>query len=514
MTMTLGDLVMRNARLSPNETAIVFEGARFTHAQHAERACRLANALLDAGVLHQDRVAIVAQNCSQYLEVYSACEIAGFIAVGVNYRLSPAEQQAILVDCTPAAVVYEMQYADRLDAFRRALPASTRFVAIGEDYESRLTAASPSLPAVRSREDDTAFLIYTSGTTGKPKGVMLGHAGQLEQARQISAVAAAVPTDKLLVVMPLYHIGAKTKQLAYAYAGAGIVLHRAFVPAEVVKAIAAERVTATHLAPVMVQSLLDEPSLATHDRSTLHTIHYASAPMPVPLLRRAIDAFGRIFIQFYGMTENGLGSVLHKHQHRPDGTPDEVRRLASAGQPYPGCTVEVRRDDGSLCDLGEVGEVVTRSAAVMQGYWNNHAATLAVLRDGAVMTGDMGYFDEEGYLYIADRKKDMIISGGENIYSREVEDALMSHASVAEAAVIGVPDPKWGEAVQAFVCLRDGHMASEASLIDHVKSSLASYKKPRAITFVTALPRLSSTGKVDKKALRAPFWKDQDRQVS
>jgi acyl-CoA synthetase (AMP-forming)/AMP-acid ligase II len=236
--------------------------------------------------------------------------------------------------------------------------------------------------------------------------------------------------------------------------------------------------------------------------------------MSVPLLRRAHAVFGPIFMQIYGLTEAALGSVLLKHQHVLDGTPKHAKRLASAGQPYLTTRMRIVRSDGTDCDVGEVGEILIKSPTVMQGYWRKPDETAAAMKDGEIRTGDVGYWDESQFLYIVDRKKDMIVSGGENIYSREVEDALLSHPAVAEVAVIGVPDKRWGESVMAFVVLREGHSLSEDEATEHCRQLIASYKKPRFLKVVRSIPRVSSTNKVDKKALREPYWNTQDRQIA
>jgi len=264
---------------------------------------------------------------------------------------------------------------------------------------------------------------------------------------------------------------------------------------------------------VMIQRILDELDNKPYDLSALRCVHYASAPMPVPLLRRAIARLGTIFTQVYGMTECLACTVLKAHCHVLDGTEDERRRLGSAGQPLLGNRVSILRDDGTECTPGEIGEIVIHSPTVMNGYWNKSTLTAEVVRDGWMYTQDLGFVDDGGYVYVVDRKKDMIISGGENIYSWEVEEVLRGHPDVAEVAVIAVPDTQWGEAVKACVQLHPGKQATEAALIDYTRERIASYKKPRSIDFLEALPRLFN-GKIDKKALRAPYWANRDRQVS
>jgi acyl-CoA synthetase (AMP-forming)/AMP-acid ligase II len=368
-------------------------------------------------------------------------------------------------------------------------------------YEALVAAGAPTRPDVAVSPEDLDSLTYTSGTTGIAKGVMMSHRALLAAASVIAWEGDAHTDDRVLIVMPLFHIGGRIEQMAFWLAGATTILHRAFDPAEVLRAIDRDGVTAAHLAPTMIVRLLDHPDLARTDRSRLRVIHYASAPMAVPLLRRAIEAFGPVFLQVYGMTECITASVLKPFQHVLSGDASEVRRLASAGQPCFGIRVRTVRPDGTDTSRDEPGEVLIHAPSLMSGYWNRHALTLSVVKDGWFRTGDVGFLDDQGFLFIADRLKDMIISGGENIYSREVEDALMSHAAVHEASVTGVPDPEWGESVKAWIVLRDGHAPDRVALIAHCRSMIASYKKPRIIEFVETLPRLFN-GKVDKKALR------------
>jgi len=508
LPMVLGDVIERNARLYPNKEAIVFEGRCATYAQLAAQARRCANALRARGLEPQARVAILAQNCLEYFEIEGAAELAGFIAVTLNWRLSPHELTDIVKDCTPAVLIFEARFAPAAQHLRELDLGIERFIVIGEEldwaesYAAVLLASPDTPPTTRPQPEDAVYLIYTSGTTGRPKGVVLSHRAALSAAISLSWETGARPTDRMLVVMPLFHIGAKINQLLYSLVGATIFLHRAFSPAAVLQCIEAERITSAHFAPVMVRALLDVPDFSNCRRDTLRAIQYASAPMSVALLREAIAAFGSIFTQVYGMTECIVGTVLHAHQHLPEGTQTEVRRLASAGQPFFGHEIRVVRPDGSLCEAEEIGDILIRGPSLMTGYWNNSAATIEALRGGWMHTGDMGFFDSESFLFVADRKKDMIISGGENIYSREVEEALLTHPGVREAAVIGVPDSHWGESVRACVILRSGCAAGEDELIEHCRTRIASYKKPRAIEFVADLPRLFN-GKVDKKALRA-----------
>jgi acyl-CoA synthetase (AMP-forming)/AMP-acid ligase II len=514
----LADVLERNAHYFPGKTAVVFEDRRVTYAELATRVRRLANVLTSWGLQRQARFAVLAQNCLEYFEAVGAAEMTGLIAVTLNWRLSAPELAQIVADCTPTVLIFEARFGAQAETLRRQ-GIIERFIVIGsatdwaESYDALLAAASDAPPRLRPQPEDGVYLIYTSGTTGRPKGVLLSQRAILSAAISISWEQGVRPDERMLIVMPLFHIGAKINQLANLVLGTTIVLHRAFDPAAVLRTIEEERITCVHLAPIMVRSLLDNPDLARFRRDSLRSIQYASAPMSVALLREAMAAFGPIFTQVYGMTECVVGTILHAHEHRPDGTPAEARRLASAGQPFFDHAVRVVRPDGSDCAAEEIGDILIRGPSLMTGYWNNSAATVETLGDGWMRTGDVGLFDAECFLFIVDRKKDMIVSGGENIYSREVEEALLTHPAVLQAAVIGVPDARWGESVKACVVLRPACSAGEDELIAHCRDLIASYKKPRSVDFLDALPRLFN-GKIDKKALRARYWQGQARQVS
>jgi acyl-CoA synthetase (AMP-forming)/AMP-acid ligase II len=514
----VGDIVERNAALFPNKPAVVFEGKRPTFAQFASRVRKLANSLAAGGLKHGDRVAILAQNCLEYFETVGTAEAAGFIAVTLNWRLAPAELAQIVADCTPTVLVFEERSRAQAESLRGE-PSLTRFIAIGdgggfaERYEAVLEAGADAPPPFRPQPEDTVYLIYTSGTTGKPKGVELSHRAIITAAMMNSWGIGAATSDRMLIVMPLFHIGGKICQLCFHVLGATVHLFRNFDAATMLRGIEEERITAAHFAPIMVRGILDEVQRQSYRTDSLRLVIYASAPMAVIQVREAIAAFGPIFHQVYGMTEHVVGTVLHAHQHLPDGSPAEVRRLASAGQPFFDTAMMIARDDGSECAREEIGEILLRGPSMMTGYWNSRAASAETLRGGWMHTGDMGFIDDEGFLFVADRKKDMIVSGGENIYSREVEEALLTHPAVEHVAVIGVPDQRWGESVKACVMLRAGQSASEAELVEHCRAQIASYKKPKSVDFVTELPRLFN-GKIDKKTLRAAYWKGHERGVS
>jgi acyl-CoA synthetase (AMP-forming)/AMP-acid ligase II len=518
MALTCGDLIKRGRALYGTRAALLFEGRRFTFAEQAARMFRLANALLGNGLKKQERVAVLARNCSEYIEIFGACEIAGFVAINLNVRLSDAELATICRDSQPSAMICSKDFLAQARALAAQLSCIRIRIAIGSEdadtlsYEHLVSESSADEPAATAGPGDIAYLMYTSGTTGGPKGVMISHAAMVEATRMLSHEGGTSPTDKALIVMPLFHLGGKIEQMNFNLMGAEVVLKAAFDAEDILDTIEKERVTAAHFAPAMIQRLLDVLEAKPYDVSTLRCVHYASAPMPGPLLRRAIDRMGPVFVQVYGMTECLIGTILKSHQHLRS-SPEGERRLRSAGQPLLGNEVKIVREDGTACDTGEIGEILFRSPTIMSGYWNKPELTAEVVRDGWIHTQDLGFVDGSNFVYVVDRKKDMIISGGENIYSWEVEEALRAHPDVADVAVIAVPDEVWGESVKACVQMRPGRSVSEAELIDYARSKIASYKKPRSIDFVQSLPRLFN-GKIDKKALRAPYWRGHDRQVS
>lgn len=518
--MIAGEIFERNAKCFGPLPAVIFEGRTITHAELGSRIRRLINALCALGCKRQDRIAVLSRNCPEYLEVYGAAALGGFVGTGINYRLGLAEQIQVVRDAEPAVLVFEPESLEAAAALREHLPASTHFICIGPacawamSYEELLAGSTVADPSIRATETDTLFLVYTSGTTGTAKGVMIGNGSWVEQTTIVGMVQGCSPLDRMLIVMPFYHMGGPAQAFPYLAAGACLVMHRSFDAAAVMQSIQDLKVTAAHLAPTMIQMMLDRQAHAPGDISSLHTVCYASAPMSVALSRRAAAVFGSIFVQMYGMTELGLGCALLKHQHIMDGPEGMVKRLASAGQPFLGTDLSIVRDDQVPCKPNEVGNILIRSSTVMQGYWKRPELTREVIdAEGFLRTGDVGYVDDECFLFIVDRRKDMIISGGENIYSREVEEALLQHPAIAEAAVVGVPDAKWGESVMAFVVFKPGASAAPEEIVAHCRNLIASYKKPRFITVLTEMPRVSSTNKIDKRALRQPFWAGAERQV-
>jgi acyl-CoA synthetase (AMP-forming)/AMP-acid ligase II len=504
---TIGELIERNAYYYPNREALIYEGRRITHGQFASRVRRLSDALFKLRLRRQERIAILAMNCSEYFEVYGAGEWTGYVVVTVNFRLAPPEILHVLKDSGSKMLVFESQYGGLVNSLQPHLGEVSEYICIGSEcpdwatpYDALLASGAEAGPPIRSRPDDLGFLIYTSGTTGRPKGVARTQRSICAMADSCAFDSEFTGDSRILLNTPAFHSGAKGYHLAASWRGATSVLQRSFIPLQALAAIQNERITFTFMVAAMLQAVLDVADANSFDLSSLRTIMTAAAPVPVPLLKRGVERLGPIFAQAYGMTE-GAGTVLHRYEMNPYGSSDDLRRLASVGRPNPKLKLRIVDDKDQDCPAGTPGEVITQSATCMTSYWNNSPATIEALRGGWYHTGDIGYVDEEGYLFLIDRKKDMIISGGENIYSREVEEALLSHPDLLDAAVIGMPDAKWGEAVKAIVVARPGRTPTETTIIAHCKALIASYKCPKTVAFIDELPRVAS-GKVNKVALR------------
>ena len=512
---TMGELVERNARYFPNREAFVQGERRLTHAQLAQRARRLASGLYGLGLRRQDRVGILAMNCIEYCEFFAAAELSGYIATMLNFRLTVAELSWLVRDSGVRMLVFEEQYASVVEQLRQQFPEISHYVCIGSapswaiGYETLLASGSDDGPPIRSTPQDYVYLWYTSGTTGRPKGVAWRQYKQLQSA-QIQAEIAPLPGDsRILQITPMFHVGGRGYVAGGLWSGAATVIDRSFDPVRLLQTIEKERITFCFMVAAMLQAVLNAPDVESYDLSSLRSVVSAAAPIPVPLLKRGIALLGPIFSVQYGCTEVGQITSLPRHLVDPDGSPQQVKRLASVGHPAPHIDFRLVNDEGADCPVGTPGEVVMRSPTQLDEYWNNSVATVEAVRDGWYHTGDIGVADEEGYIYLVDRKKDMIISGGENVYSREVENAVAEHAQVADVAVIGVPDPKWVEAVKAVVVLKEGATVSGPELIAHCRTLIAGYKCPKSVSFVRELPRLPS-GKINKVELRDRYHRGAD----
>lgn len=504
---TLRDVIARNAAWYPDQLAYVQDDRQLTHAGYAERVRQLADGLARLGLRRHDRVAILSTNSIEYAEVYGACEWAGYLIVTLNFRLAAPEIQHVLQDSTASVLLHEPAFDALVDEACRGLerpPQRVRFGPPGSDtraYEDVLQQGDPAGPGFGPLPEDPASLMYTSGTTGRPKGVVMSHRTVLRTAEMLALEMDIAAHGRALLITPMFHVGARNVRAAQSWRYGTCIVTRGFDPQALPRLIARERINTMFLVAAQLQQLLDQPDIDRHDLSSLVTVGMAGAPIPVPLLERAIERLGRAIMVQYGMTEGQI-STLYRHELRPHGAPHEIRRIGSVGHALPSGELRVVDDDGRDCPPGSPGEVWFRNDSVMDGYWNHGAATLEALADGWMRTGDVGVLDDAGYLFLVDRKKDVIISGGENIYSREVEDALHAHPAVAEAAVIGMPDARWGEAVLACVQLCPDASLTAEELIAFARTRIAAYKCPKRVVFLDELPHLP-TGKVHKVSLRA-----------
>lgn len=511
---TLGSFISYNAKTFPDKTAFVCGQVSRTFAEYNARVNRIINGLVKLGLQGGDRVGVLSTNRIELVEAHGACEKGGFIAVPLNFRYDRNDVEYVARDAELSAIFAGEEYRPLVEGL--PIPHQFFFDADGRhgnSYERFLAASSTHEPQRLAKPDDIVYMMYTGGTTGRPKGVLLDQYGQVENAKTALIEAAVGPDDRLLTVMPLYHIGGKNFAIAHFHRACTNILVPNFNASDILSLFSSEGIACVLLAPTMIKMLVDELDEKPFLAQRLKNIYYSSAPMPVALLRQAITCFGRVFIQFYGLTESGpSGACLRKEDHLPDGTPQQQRRLASAGRAMAYNEISVVDEAGKELPPGQVGEVRIRATQVMRGYWRNEAATQEAMRDGWIYSGDLGEIDEDGYLYVVGRKKDVIISGGESIYPRELEELLNSHPAIKEVAVIGIPDDKWGEAVTALVALNEPNALSEDDIVEFCRVRLASYKKPRHVFFRDSLPR-SSIGKILKSDLRQEFWVGRDRSI-
>jgi long-chain acyl-CoA synthetase len=469
-----------------------------TYAELDDRSSRLANALLALGAGSGSRVAYLGRSAPEVIELLFAASKIGAVLVPLNWRLSSPELAAVIDDAVAPVLLAAPPYLDV--AAELARPRRTRLVTVGAEYEKMIAAHEAGDPGRRGERDDVVVQMYTSGTTGVPKGVLTTH-------RNLAAAAETSPYwhfdahSVSLTPLPTFHIGGIGWAFLGLWNGATTILVSEFVAADVLDVFERERVTNAVLVPTMLQLLTGVPGAADRDYSSLRSIAYGASPITTPVLKAALRTFRCSFFGVYGLTESTGGVVqLEPRDHDPDGP--RAHLLRSAGKPLPWVDVRIV-DPETGADAGprEIGEVWVRAPNVMAGYFNRPAETEAALVDGWLRTGDGGYLDDEGYLFLTDRIKDMIVSGGENVYPIEVEEALAQHPDVADVAVIGVPDERWGETVMALVITRPDTAPAAEELVAYARDRLAGYKLPRIVQFVDELPRTPS-GKVLKRELR------------
>lgn len=509
--MIVSDIVRHHALHTPDREALVCAGRRYTCRDLENRVHCLANAFLGLGLGHGDRVALLCTNRAEHIEVMFALAAIGAVWVPLNFRLTAVELAYIVDNAEAKSVVYSTDLMASVEDLRDQVRDVDNWVGIGEgsvlghNYEELLSAGCESLPEGSVVSDDLAAIMYTSGTTGKPKGAMLSHRQLLHGATGIALQGGARADETALQVIPQFHAGGNCTQLAQLLVGSRIVVAPRFDPDLVFLLVEQERVSYICFVPSMLIFLIEEPGLDRCDFSTLTRIMYGGSTIPSDRLARTLETFSAGFQQVYGQTEAGvLSALLNADDHRRAFFDGGTHLRTSCGREVVGFQMSIARDDGSEVADGEVGEIRIRGDAVMSGYWKRPQETKRTLRDGWLNTGDLGRRDSEGYFYVVDRKVDMVVSGGENVYPVEVEGVISSHPAVLEVAVIGVPDPRWVEAVTAVVVIRPGAVARADDIISHCRFQLASFKTPKHVLFADALPRTPS-GKVKKNELRKRY---------
>ncbi len=518
--MNIGFIPAKTARLDPSREALidVHSQQRMTFGELDERVRRLGNALVDRlGLARGDRVAILSKNCIEYMEIYYACARVGMIAQPINWRLGLEEMARILADGAPTVVVHSGEYASEAAQLRERVEAA-HWLSFGEggdgSYHALVDASPDTEPPVSAEVggDDPVLILYTGGTTGESKGALHTHRSLYMGMINQTVAERVVPTDVYMLTGQMFHIPVALG-MNYMAHGCPMVLIN-FDARLALETIERERVSAFLGITTMLNWMMADEQFSRFDLSSLRNIQYGGGPMPRSVVAAALDAFPCTIIQGYGQTEGMTMSFLSQEDHVRALAGDHPERLGSCGRE--GFVTEIRLADpqGNTVPRDGVtpGEILVRSEANMVGYWQRPDLTAQTLRDGWMWTGDIAVWDQEGYIFIVDRAKDMIISGGENIYSTQVEAAIHQHPGVLESAVFGIPDEEWGESVKAVVVMKPGHTATEREIIDTAAKHLASYQKPKSVDFVDSLPK-APTGKILKRQLRDPYWEAAGKKV-
>ena len=511
----LADIPAFQAKLRPNFTAQIFEGRETKYLELNQRSNQIANRLIEFGLKNQSRIGFIGKNSDRYFELlFGACK-ANIVLVGVNWRLAPPEMQYILEDAQCEILFVGKEYEELVGGIKNSCPKIKLIIGMdssdfgGPHIDQWLKDSSSEEPHTDSMGGDDVLQLYTSGTTGHPKGVQLtnDNFAAVFRAAENAKWGLFEPESMALTCMPLFHVAGVNMGLFSLAQGLTNVITKEVNPEEILKYLEEYKINYALFVPAVILFLTQHPKISTCDFSSLRKLFYGASPIAEDLLTQAQKLFGCEFYGLYGLTETtGAGTCLQPFDH-------VGKKLRSCGKPYPDIKVEVRNSSGKPLPPNEVGEIVIKHGVLMKGYWNKKDATSAAIVNGWFHTGDAGYFDEEGFLYIHDRVKDMIVSGGENIYPAEVENALFAHPDIVDVAVIGIPDEKWGEAVLAFVVTPSETSITEANVVEFAKSRIAKYKVPKHVKFVETLPR-NPSGKILRRELRDPYWEGKTRGVN
>jgi acyl-CoA synthetase (AMP-forming)/AMP-acid ligase II len=525
----LHDLLDVRAEQQPDVEFAVHGSRRLAYRQAQVTTYRLANAFLRAGLRPGDRIAVLAKNCIEYPLIYFAASRVGVVPVPLNYRSAPPEWAYIVDDAGAKLLIVGREFLDAVDAVGSEMGPVERFIALGgasgeatapagwtafEAWIGDQPAEPPASLVPQIGPDDDLYQLYTSGTTGQPKGAVLSQRAVVSNLRQLGQCAhRGAPGARSLVVGPMLHAGVVWSTLAPLSWGASLVVVEDFDAAEVVRILSEERIDYASLVPTTLHTILTTvPDVGEREYPSLRLIHTGSAPVAEQTLLGARAAFRCDVVHGYGLTESTAALSVMAPEEYGLGEDERPVRLRSAGRALPETELRIVDKQGAPLPAGEIGEIVARGPQLMRGYWRRPAATADVLRDGWLYTGDIGFLDADGFLYIQDRLKDVVVTGGLKVYPQMVEQVLAGHPSVAEVAVIGVPDERWGESVWAVVVSRSGTVATEAELIRFCRARLGGFQCPRGVTFVEALPR-TATGKILKRSIREAYWSGQERQV-
>lgn len=510
--MSVGNILRRSASNFPEKHALVFGRKKMTYAELNRRVNCLASSLANMGLRKGDRVAVFLHNCPEFFEIYFACAKSGGIFVPINNLLRQKELRQILEYLEPRFLIFDKNFTEIIQSSLHDLkcvefPIVLQSAADGfRQYEKLISRGEYTEPEAALTDDDIVSIFLTSGTTGRPKGALRTHRHDLINMMTCAIEMGLRRDDRALLLFPFYHV-TFADNLRHILMANTVVIRKegGFDPEAVLDILSTERITTCQFVPTMINAMLQVESHEKYDLSCLRLIIYAASPMPVELLKKAMHTFACSFAQMYGQTETGpCTTVLKPEDHVIEGSNAQTARLASAGRAALDYEIRIVDAAGNIVAAGEVGEIIARSEAMTVGYWNLPQETAKTIKDGWIYTGDFGRFDEEGYIFIVDRKHDMIISGGKNIYPREIEEIIYTHEAVSEVAVIGVPDDYWGESVKAYIVVKEGMRTTADAVIDLCKRKIASYKKPRSVEFVSHLPK-SPTGKILKRVLRDQY---------
>ena len=514
--MNTTEFLTISAAIVPDRLAMIFEDKRITYDELQARANRLANALEGLSVEAGDRVAILQVNCNQYVEAYFATAKLDAVYVPLSYRTRADELAYMVNDSQPKVLFVGGRYTDLARSIAGRLATVEHYVSLEEPvegwlrYDDLLAAGAVDERFPEADGDDLTIIIFTAGTTGFPKGVMLSHESFSSYILSNVSPPELDEDERNILTVPLYHIAGVQAFMAAIYGGRTLIVQRQFDAKGWMELVERERVNRAMMVPTMLKMLMEHTDFRCHDLSSLDVITYGAAPMPLEVIKRAIQEFPRAhFINAFGQTETAATiTMLPPEDHALDGSAEEIekklRRLSSIGKPLEDVEVRIVDESGDPAAQGDVGEIVARGARLMKGYWHQAEATAEAIRGGWLYTGDLGYFDDDGYIFLSGRAKDFIKRGGEMISPEEVEQVLHSHSAIDEAAIIGVPDADWGERVRAVVVLKNGQTSAEHDIIEFCRQRLASFKKPESVIFADALPR-NPLGKVLKRELREEY---------